>query len=134
MEKHYVYNAMNKFSKKNQTKVFKIKVWKTNYADSRFSQFIRERDGRCMRCRRTDKPLDCSHYWKRGDSATRFDPLNCIALCRDCHTIWERRKNYEYREYMLKTLGEEAYTALEIRARTFQNRREAVMVCMKLLA
>lgn len=108
-------------------------IWKTTYADGKFSLYIRKRDGKCMRCNRTDKPLDCSHYWKRGDKGTRFDPKNCIALCRDCHTIWEKQQNLEYKEFMIKWLGQEEYDLLEIRARTVKPQRQAVMECMELL-
>lgn len=114
--------------------VYKIKVWKTTTADQKFSKYIRERDGRCMRCGRSDVGLDCSHYWKRGDKGTRFDPKNCIALCRDCHTIWERQKNNEYKAFMLNWLGREEYEALETRARTSTKLFDAVLEWMALYA
>lgn len=104
---------------------------KTKTADNLFSKDIRNRDGMCMRCFSTTKALDCSHYWKRGDSGTRFDPKNCIALCRDCHTYWERRKNYEYREFMIAWLGRTEYDLLEIRARTNKPRYNAVLEFME---
>ena len=121
---------MNPYSKKAQIKTFKQKVWKTVYADQKFSEYIRKRDKKCLRCLGTYKKLDCSHYWKRGDSSTRFDPKNCIALCRDCHTIWERQKNLAYKQFMLRWIGQQEYEALEIRARTFTNRRESVLAFM----
>lgn len=119
------------FSKREQIQVFKVKVWKTTYADDKFSLFIRARDGKCMRCGSIDKKLDCSHFWKRGDSGTRFDRNNCIALCRDCHTIWEHQKNNEYKDFMLNWLGEVEYRLLEIRARTWKNRRDSVIEFMQ---
>jgi hypothetical protein len=116
------------------TPVYKIKLWSTGYADDKFSLWIRARDGKCRRCGSSSKPLDCSHYWKRGDSGTRYDPLNCVAVCRDCHTIWERQQNNEYKAFMVDWLGQEEYDALERRARTFKKRVDAVLECMKLLA
>lgn len=113
--------------------LLKNKVWKTVTADKYFSEWIIERDKRCVRCHRSDKQLDNSHYWKRGDSSTRFDPKNCDALCRDCHTIWERQKNTEYREFKIKQLGRKEYDALEIRARTFMRREDAILQAMKFL-
>jgi len=122
------------FTKQQQTRP-KIKVWKTSTADLKFSQFIRQRDKHCLfpGCYRTEA-LDCSHFFERHHSATRFDPLNCIALCRDHHTIWERQKKYEYKIFMLKWLGEDEYAALEKRAWTYKNRGEAVLQYMKLHA
>lgn len=116
----------NRFSKENQVKVFKVTPIKTDTADTKFSLWIRKRDPQCRRCVITPSS-DCSHYWKRGDSGTRFDPENCVGLCRSCHTIWERQKNNEYKDFMVSWLGQEKYDALERRARTFKNRTEAVL-------
>lgn len=86
-----------------------------------------------MRCLRRDIGLDCSHYWKRGDSGTRFDPKNCVALCRNCHTAWEKQQNLEYKAFMIKWLGLKEYEELERRARSFKSRFQAVLECMELL-
>lgn len=115
---------------KKITPVFKIKVWGTPYADSLFSLFIRKRDGKCLRCGTKDN-LTNSHYWRRGHSGTRFDPENCIALCQDCHSLWENLKNDTYQQFMLDWLGKERYDALEKRARTFMKRRDAVIKFME---
>lgn len=112
--------------------IYKIKIWNTGYADAKFSKWIRERDIKCRRCERNG-PLDCSHYWKRGDSGTRFDPNNCVALCRECHTIWERQQNLEYKQFMVDWLGQEEYDLLEKRARSFKKRIDAVLEVMELL-
>lgn len=112
---------------------YKIKIWNTTYADAKFSKWIRQRDGKCLRCLSVAKPLDNSHYWKRGDSGTRFDPENCVALCRDCHTIWEKQQNNEYKTFMLDRLGQERYELLEKRARSFKKRVDAVLEVMELL-
>lgn len=103
----------------------KTPQWTTTRADTTFSLYIRERDGCCKSCGTTER-LTCSHYWRRGHSSTRYDPLNCIALCVDCHSIWENTKNREYKDFMLDWLGEEQYLVLEHRARTFMKRDEAV--------
>jgi hypothetical protein len=117
------------FSKAAQVRVFKVTPIKTVTADGKFSVWIRHRDPMCRRCRIVPSS-DCSHYWKRGDSGTRFDPKNCVGLCRDCHTIWERQKNNEYKAFMIEWLGKEEYDALETRARSFKNRTEAVLEFM----
>lgn len=113
--------------------IYKIKIWSTPYADAKFSNFIRSRDGMCLRCKRTDKPLDCSHYWARGLKRTRFDKENCVALCRDCHTIWERQQNNEYMRFMIQRLGLEGYRALEARARTMMKMVDAIIEAMEWL-
>lgn len=118
--------------RRKKTSIFKIKVWKTTYADNKFSLYIRDRDLVCQRCRQY-KPLDNSHYWRRDMKGTRFDPDNCVALCRDCHTHWERHQNEEYKEFMLQRLGRDAYDALETRARRSKKMVDAVIEAMKYL-
>ena len=85
------------------------KIWSTDKADTMFSIYIRNRDGRCMRCGKTaDRTqLSCSHFWPRQHSATRYDPENCVALCWvPCHKYnWEKEKQGEYRDFMLVWLG-----------------------------
>lgn len=108
----------------------KERVVKTSTADTSFSLFIRKRDGKCLRCGTTEN-LTCSHYWGRGNSSTRFDPLNCITLCQGpysngCHDEWEIRKNQEYKDFMISWLGKEGYDTLEGKARSFKKRSEAV--------
>ena|SRR3990167_7416759 len=110
-----------------------IKIWKTPYADQKFSQAIIRRDGKCLKCF-SKKDLTCSHYWRRGHSATRFDFDNCITLCRWCHSEWENLKNNVYREFMIKRLGKEKYEVLEIKARGFMKRSEATLELQAKLA
>jgi len=56
--------------------------------DKLFSQLIRKRDKRCLKCG-TDKNLQCAHVLSRDYMATRCDPLNAITLCGRCH-IWAK--------------------------------------------
>lgn len=98
----------------------KIKITK---ADSLFSKRIRERDNwTCQRCgTRYDPPtsaLHCSHFWGRSNKCTRFDPLNCDALCYGCHRRWESNKQGEYRDFKIRQLGKKGYDELEKRARS----------------
>ena len=103
-------------------------------ADMAFSVFIRQRDGKCVRCGRKDM-LTCSHFWGRTHSATRYDPENCDAVCVGCHLfIWEKEKQGEYRDFKLKQLGQERYDALEKRARSIYKRSDALEDCKKLLS
>lgn len=103
-------------------------------ADREFSVFIRNRDRACKRCGK-EGALTCSHFWGRQHKGTRFDPNNCVALCwLPCHAyFWEKEKQGEYREFMMKWLGEEEYKNLQDRAMHPYPQKTAIMDCMKLL-
>lgn len=121
--------------KRKVTKASKLRrkkgEWSTATADTHFSRYIRERDGKCLRCHTTEG-LTCSHYHGRGKSATRFCPINCIALCWKCHQEWEGPKA-PYTEYMIQRLGNEGFMALAIKAGTEMKRSDAVAECKTLL-
>lgn len=62
-------------------------------ADAMFSAYIRNRDGGCIAQTRSwlgaefscAGPLQCAHLISRRYHATRFDPLNAVALCAAHH-------------------------------------------------
>jgi hypothetical protein len=115
--------------------VKKLKIWSTKKADTKFSLWIRSRDGRCLRCGTTEQ-LTNSHFWQRNKSALRYEPDNCITLCRyRCHFFgWETEKQGEYRDFMIKRLGQKRYDELQkIYYQSKVSRREAILECMKLL-
>ena len=100
---------------------FKIK---RDLADKLFSDFIRKRDGKCVRCGKGGT-LQCSHYWGRRMESVRFDPLNAEALCFTCHERWEHQKEIwidndmvmgEYAKYKVYKLGQRMYDGLKIKA------------------
>jgi hypothetical protein len=99
----------------------KIKIYQE---DSIFSQFIRLRDKKCVRCgshvELNEKGLPVthqnSHYWSRGNWSTRFDPENCDTLCFACHRLWGGDYRRDYEAFKKKQLGEDGYKKLEIRA------------------
>ena len=99
-------------------------IWATSTADNYFSKYIRARDQHCLRCKTTED-LTCSHFWGRGHSSTRFDPINNIALCSKCHAEWEG-PTAEYKEFQRNLIGLENYLALDIKSGTFKKREEAV--------
>lgn len=113
-----------------------IKIWGVKKADMEFSKFIRNRDGKCVRCGRTNL-LQNSHFWSRSHSGTRFDPDNCDALCYPCHygnsKGWEYEKNGEYLDFKKSQLGERRYKEMEQRAHSVTKQHEAIVNCMKLL-
>lgn len=126
---------MNRFSKKAQTKSL---IWSMAKADAKFSEFIRKRDGKCMRCgkkKSKGNPLTCSHFWPRQHKGTRYDPLNCVALCwMPCHKYhWEKEKQGAYRDFMLHWLGEDRYQEVKKRAESTYPLSRAISECMVLL-
>lgn len=109
-----------------------MQVWSSHKADIEFSHFIRDRDNkRCFFCGKQGSQN--SHFWGRGNSATRYDPLNCDYTCGGCHMRNEGNKQGLYRELKLAQLGKRQYDALEKRARSTYPRRNAIIDCMTLL-
>ena len=46
----------------------------------------------------TNESKQNSHFWGRGNSATRYDPENCDGVCGGCHMRHEGTKQGLYRE------------------------------------
>lgn len=109
-------------------------IWSLDYADAQFSKWIRERDKTCQYpyCNKTDG-LDCSHFHLRSNSATRYDPDNCIALCRIHHQQLEvptPTKNAAYVALMLARLGSERFESLRVKAQGIYKRTQAIIDLM----
>ena len=113
----------------------KVKIWNTNRADKEFSLYIRNRDKICQLCERgkLQVKLDCSHFWSRNRSSTRYNELNCICLCRGCHYRWELEKAGEYMDFMKKRLGQKKYKELYKLAHSSLDRRTAIINLMSWL-
>lgn len=96
-------------------------------ADAAFSDYIRLRDGKCVRCgklptaRQSDGlmvvGLDCSHYFGRRRETTRFDPKNCDSLCSPCHGRWETEDREDYRDFKIKQLGQQGFDLLRAKSK-----------------
>ena len=126
-------NKANVALRKKKARAKKAAKWTSKKADSAFSVWIRERDGKCVKCGKVGK-LTNSHFWGRMNSATRYDPENCDALCwLPCHYTWEHQKNGDYMNFKIKQLGQERYDALEKRARQSYPRANALEDCKNLL-
>lgn len=110
----------------------KRKFWTSDKADDLFSKFIRARDGHCFFC--NNPATQNSHFWGRGNSATRYDPENCDGVCGGCHMRHESNKQGLYREMKIKQLGEGGYKALEKRGRSIMKREDAIKQVMGLLS
>lgn len=110
--------------------------WTSKKADEEFSKWIRARDKYCLRCG-TTKNLTNSHFWSRKCSALRYEPDNCITLCWwKCHKYgWENEKQGEYRDFMIKRLGQKRYDELQtLYYQSKMTRREAISICRTLLS
>ena len=57
-------------------------------ADKLFSEYIRKRDGKCMRCDLFKNRLECNHIVGRRNLRLRYDANNAITLCTACHFWW----------------------------------------------
>lgn len=117
---------------------------KIDKADQAFSQYIRLRDGKCVRCfsqvqfNGQGMPIthQCSHYWSRGKESTRFDPENCDTLCYGCHRLWGHGdERDDYKAFKIKQLGKEGFKRLDFRAHQLvrKDRKMALLVARELL-
>lgn len=108
-----------------------------------FSQFIRLRDGKCVRCgsrvqlNENGLPVshEASHYFGRGNERTRFDPENVDTLCFACHSLWGSRDKEEYRAFKIKQLGQAGFDALLLRSKLIarKDRKMALIIVKELL-
>jgi hypothetical protein len=113
---------------------------KIDKADSLFSLYIRTRDQwTCQRCFKIFIPpttaLQCSHFQGRGREGTRFDPLNCDALCYGCHMYFTANPGEHY-EWQVKRKGQDTVDKLILASNTYckKNRKaEAIYWKQKLL-
>lgn len=100
---------------------------KIDPADKAFSQWIRLRDKRCMRCHSLVQLSESglpsthqnSHYFGRRKEGTRFEPDNCDTLCHGCHRYWEKEDREAYRQFKVAQLGERRHTALQLQANNY---------------
>lgn len=102
----------------------KIKIRK---ADKEFSLYIRKRDGKCIRCQKTES-LQNSHFWGRARENTRFDPDNCDTLCFRCHQYLGGDGREEYIELKKRQLGEFNYNRLKLRAFTYKKKDDKLIL------
>ncbi len=108
-------------------------IWTTKKADTIFSIWIRQRDPFCFfNCGR--KSIQNSHFWGRGNSATRYDPFNCDGVCGGCHMKHEGSKQGIYRDLKIKQLGLKRYRDLEKRGRSIMKRDRAIIQLMDLMS
>lgn len=87
--------------------------------DDAFSLAVRWRAGwRCQRCYHTfpvgAQNLHCSHIFGRRH-ATRFDPMNAVALCAACHFFFTENP-VEHTRWAERYMGIQQLESLRVRA------------------
>ena len=108
---------------KGKRRSLKPKPIKESRLDIAFSLWIRARDRHtCQRCFRSvpQVQIQNSHFFTRNARSTRWDPMNCDALCAGCHRYFEVRKNGEYRDWKIKQLSEPLFKELSQRYYTLK--------------
>ena len=105
-----------------------MKPWSSEYADKKASEIVRKKNPICVRCK-INPGTDCSHFYERGHSSVRFDMRNLDAVCRQCHFLWEGRRN-GYKEYKLQQLGK-TFIDFQRLAYMTMKREEAILRFMK---
>lgn len=99
---------------------------KIDKADKEFSHYIRSRDNwTCQRCLKKYTPptsaLHNSHFKGRGKEATRFEPLNCDALCYGCHRYFTAQPDEHYKWQVAKK-GQTTVDKLTLLANTYKKK------------
>ena len=78
------------------------------------SEYVRARDGRCMRCGKRDG-LQCAHMVRRTYAATVTDELNARALCGSCHLFIDSH-HFESVVFWSEQFGVEHYERTRAKA------------------
>lgn len=87
-----------------------------NRATIAHSKYVRARDGKCVRCGRTEN-LQCAHIVGRRAAYTRTDEGNAVALCPACH-LQLTEHPHEHVQFFTEYLGGwDGYQALIDKAR-----------------
>ena len=73
--------------------------------DKVFSVYIRQRDGRCVICGKTEG-LTNGHLFSRINYSTRWDELNCHCQCSGCNYSHEF-KPYPFFQWFENKFGKE---------------------------
>lgn len=104
-------------------------------ADTRFSVWVRRRDGRCTAVGVLDGPcsdgLQAAHGVGRRKQGTRYDPLNVHALCPAHHRVVDQHgeEGAKYR-WLVSRIGEGAHADLMTRSRVPVDRVDAITAAL----
>lgn len=93
----------------------------TKKLDKLFSAWIRNRDGRCLKCGRLDGGLQCAHIAGRRSLAGRWNEKNAITLCYFCHLRWSHQNPLEFTVWLKENLPEFYKEGLRVTKTTVKN-------------
>jgi hypothetical protein len=85
-------------------------------ADELFSKLVRARDGRCQWPGCQSTTIYTHHIFSRRYLQTRWDMENGISLCVYHHTLKAHGDPEEFRDFILKRMGNQRFMALKARA------------------
>lgn len=69
------------------------------------SRIVRRRDPFCVTCGESrPELLTCSHFYRRGHMAIRFDLRNCNTQCAECNQL-HNTNTIPYNDYFLERYG-----------------------------
>jgi hypothetical protein len=106
----------------------KIKKIKLSKYDTIWAKFVRERDGECLYCHRTDG-LNAHHFKGRSCKSTRLLLINGVTLCVSHHVFNSQgsaHKTPERFEKWFKKTYPERYQEIRKRAQIMMSEREAI--------
>lgn len=93
---------------------------KEKLLDKLFSEYIRKRDGRCLRCGKREN-LQCSHIASRRHKAGRWNEWNAIALCPACHLFWWHKEPVEAAKWLESCLPLHYNESLKVKNTVVKN-------------
>jgi hypothetical protein len=96
--------------------------------DQKWSKFVRERDGACLVCGKTEY-LAAHHFIRRGVKATRLDLDNGITLCASHHTFnyqFSAHRTPEAFDKWFKTNYPDRYRYVRKKAQQMMSERDAI--------
>ena len=85
-----------------------------------FSKFIRGRDGKCLRCGKTEN-LQCSHISSRKSLSGRWNDKNAIALCYACHFYFWHKEPILAAEWLKENYPEYYEEGKRVKQTTVKN-------------
>jgi 5-methylcytosine-specific restriction endonuclease McrA len=88
--------------------------------DTLFSAYIRKRDGKCLKCLRTDT-LQCCHLASRKNLAGRWNDKNAITLCYSCHIFWAHKEPIDFTNWVKKNYPAYYAEALKVKKTTVKD-------------
>jgi len=94
--------------------------------DAVFSRYIRKRDTKdgvikCFICgaKMSFSEAQCGHWIDRDQMPTRYDEMNCHAICEECN-CFDTEHHFKYSDAMLEEYGESEINRIAKKSRSLQ--------------